>query len=82
MPWCEPCARYFAPSAANDDGSCPVCANPIERHDLSGRVTAKNLDLKALATDSDDDAHAPWHFKLLVFLLCAYLVWRVIDLFR
>lgn len=82
MPWCEPCARYFAPSAANEDGSCPACSAPIERHDISGRVTAKNLDLKALAKDGGEDVGTPWHFKVLVFLLCAYLGWRVIDLFR
>ena len=82
MPWCEPCARYFAPSAANDDGSCPVCSAPIERHGVNGRVTAKNLDLKALANGGEDDVRAPWHFKFLVFLLCVYLCWRIVDLFR
>ena len=30
MPWCEPCARYLAPSAVNEDGSCPKCGDLIE----------------------------------------------------
>ena len=82
MPWCEPCARYFAPSGVGEDGSCPVCSTPIDRHDAHGRVTAKNLDLKALASGDEESVSAPWHFKLLVFMLCAYLTWRVVDLFR
>lgn len=45
-------------------------------------MTAKNLDLKALASEGDEDVRAPWHFKLLVAMLIAYLGWRVIDLFR
>ena len=51
-------------------------------HDAHGRITAKNLDLKALAAQGDEDVSAPWHFKLLVGLLCAYFAWRIIDLFR
>ncbi len=30
MPWCEDCAKYMAPSAMNDDGSCPTCGRVIE----------------------------------------------------
>ena len=82
MPWCEPCARYFTPSGVDDDGRCPVCSTKVETHDVHGRVTAKTLDLKALASEGDEDVRAPWHFKLLVAMLIAYLGWRVIDLFR
>ena len=82
MPWCEPCARYFTPSGVNDDGRCPVCSTKVEIHDVHGRVTAKTLDLKALASEGDENVSAPWHFKLLVAMLIVYLGWRVIDLFR
>jgi hypothetical protein len=51
-------------------------------HDAHGRITAKSLDLKALAREGEEDVRAPWHFKLLVAMLCAYLGWRIIDLFR
>ncbi len=30
MPWCEECAKYMAPSAMNDDGTCPTCGRQIE----------------------------------------------------
>lgn len=30
MPYCEPCEKYLAPSAANPDGSCPTCGDAVE----------------------------------------------------
>lgn len=45
------------------------------------RVTAENLDLRALAAEGGDDAKAPWHFKLLVAGVTLYLGWRIVDLF-
>ncbi|MBU3717193.1 MAG: hypothetical protein FGM45_02670 [Actinobacteria bacterium] len=72
MPFCEECARYFAPSAMRSDGSCPQCGRVLD----TPAYTAKNLDLHELA-----DAKAPWHFKLLVVALCLYLGWRIVDLF-
>jgi len=85
MPWCEDCAKYYAPSAMTDDGACPTCRRPLEAAAVKPKVTAKNLDLKKLAAgedaDADDDASAPWHFKLLMVLLALYLTWRIVDLF-
>jgi hypothetical protein len=65
-----------------NDGSCPVCGTVAQIADTHGRVTADTLDLKKLTGQKDDDSKAPWHFKLLVFLLIAYLGWRVIVLFQ
>lgn len=83
MPWCEECAKYWAPSAMRPDGTCPRCGAPIDRP--AGGATAKNLDLKGLARSTDtgggDDEKAPWHFKLLVVALIGYLGWRLVDLF-
>jgi len=81
MPWCEDCAKYWAPSAMRDDGTCPTCGRSLEAP--MRVVTAENLDLKKLASgnaDDDDDAKAPWHFKLLLVLLVIYLTWRFIQL--
>ncbi len=64
MPWCEDCARYFAPTAMTPDGKCPSCGRVLEE-----------------ATASFDDEKTPWHFKLLVVALLAYLGWRIVDLF-
>ena len=84
MPWCEDCAKYWAPSAMNNDGSCPSCGRVVEAPRQPARVTAKNLDVKQLAAGVDgteEDVSAPWHFKLLMVLLALYLGWRVVDLF-
>lgn len=79
MPWCEPCARYLAPTAMNEDGTCPECGEAVEAVAVSEHITADSLDLKKLA--GLENEKLPWHFKLLVAMLCAYLGWRLIDLF-
>jgi hypothetical protein len=81
MPWCEDCAKYWAPSAMREDGACPRCGRDLDTPKQP--VTAENLDLKKLAAGDEDDTEdykAPWHFKLLVVLLVLYLTWRFIDL--
>lgn len=81
MPWCEDCAKYWAPTAMNDDGTCPTCGREVAAQQP---ITAKNLNLRKLAageTGDDEDAKAPWHFKVLMVLLAAYLGWRVVQLF-
>lgn len=79
MPWCEDCAKYWTPSAMNEDGTCPSCGRPVEAQ----KATAKNIDVRKLARgeDATDDPKAPWHFKLLMVLLVIYLGWRVVQLF-
>jgi hypothetical protein len=43
-------------------------------------VSGRTLDLKALAGGDEEDLRAPWHFRLMVGLLVAYLGWRIVDL--
>jgi len=85
MPWCEDCAKYFAPSAMNPDGTCPTCGRTLSAP-KPPPITSKNLDLKKLAAgedaEDDDDGKAPWHFKLLIVLMVLYFIWRIVDLFR
>lgn len=68
MPWCEPCAKYHAPSAMNEDGTCPICGEPV-------------ADAEARAAKAVDDEKAPWHFKLLVAATVVYLGWRFVQIF-
>ncbi len=68
MPWCEECSKYLAPTAMTSEGRCPVCKAEVE-------VEAQRRAVIA------EEEKAPWHFKLLVVALVAYLGWRVIELF-
>ena len=52
---------------------------PCPRPAAAQPITAKNVDIRKLA--GDEDARAPWHFKLLMVLLALYLIWRIVDLF-
>jgi hypothetical protein len=71
------------------DGTCPTCQRVLEAPQIAStvpthrKVTAETINLRQLAQglDDDDDAKAPWHFKLLVVALCGYLGWRVIQIF-
>jgi len=86
MPWCEPCAKYFAPTSLTTEGCCPKCGAPIAQFDVNGNirdspVTARSLDLKAIARSAGEEEKAPWHFKLLVASLVVYLIWRFASLF-
>jgi hypothetical protein len=72
MPWCEDCERYWAPSAMTPEGTCPTCGAALDAPDHPDHA-----DDGANA----DDEKAPWHFKLLVVLLVAYLVYRGYEMF-
>ena len=77
MPWCEPCSRYFAPSALTTQGSCPVCGREIETSIRSSSTAAPTLrELSKLSGEK-----TPWHFKLLMTMLVLYLGWRIIAPF-
>lgn len=83
MPWCEDCAKYWAPSAMTEEGACPTCGRVVEVPRVP--ITAKNVDLRKLAAGESadaDDEKAPWHFKLLMVMMSLYFVWRIVDLFR
>ena len=67
MPWCEECQKYRTPTSLTPDGRCPACG----------------ADVGAAARDADaivDEEKAPWHFKLLVVAVVAYLGWRLVQL--
>jgi hypothetical protein len=38
-------------------------------------------EIEQRASEEAVDETAPWHFKLLVVMLVAYLGWRVVDIF-
>jgi len=68
MPWCEACEHYWAPSAMTPDGACPDCGADLEAPEPVGTDAAAA------------DERAPWHFKLLIVMLVAYLVYRGYDM--
>ncbi len=68
MPWCEVCAKYHAPTAVQNDGTCPVCGNPVGGPERR-------------AVEVAQDESTPWHFKLLVGATAVYLGWRFVQLF-
>jgi hypothetical protein len=72
MPWCEPCERYYAPSAMTPEGHCPTCDNDL--------LAPDDIDADGAGDAETDHEKVPWHFKLMVVLLVAYLGWRFWEL--
>ena len=69
MPWCDDCAKYWAPSAMTPEGDLPdVRRRPRDAGDLAGSARPS-------------DEKAPWHFKLLVVALVVYLGYRFFEMF-
>ena len=79
MPWCEPCAKYFAPSALTKDGQCPACNKPVDLAKPGRTARRDDVSLSELSRLSGE--RAPWHFKLLMAMLVLYLGWRIVAVF-
>jgi len=86
MPWCDHCAKFWNPSSMTPSGECPTCGRVLDApkapvsqplEDGPPPVDSKNLNLKELA---GENGRAPWHFKLLLILVAAYLLWRIVQL--
>lgn len=68
-------AAAVAPgSGADPAATTPGAASPVP---APGPTRLTGADLRELA---GEDAKAPWHFKLMVAALVAYLGWRVVEL--
>ena len=67
MPWCEDCAKYWAPATMTPDGRCPTCGG--------------ELDAPPQREENQAIEKAPWHFKLMIVALVVYLVWRFYEMF-
>lgn len=78
MPFCEECAKYWAPSAMEANGACPTCGRMLEEPKV--QAVARGGKPPTVRELAGKDAKAPWHFKVLVVALVGYMAWRVIDL--
>lgn len=73
MPWCDPCDRYYAPSALNEDGTCPECGTNV------GKATAADKMVSDAEAGTAEKAKIPWHFWLLLIVLAIYLGYRLFQ---
>ena len=84
MPFCEECAKYWAPSAMKADGSCPSCGRvlgaPEPPPSAATGEPGERLTGRQLREMAGEDAKVPWHFKLLVVGVVVYLGWRLVQL--
>lgn len=82
MPFCETCAKYWAPSAASADGTCPTCGRALAKPRAITRPE-QQTSIGASAHGQGGEGskfRAPWHFKLLMVGLIIYLGYRLWQL--
>lgn len=75
MPWCDECAKYWAPNAMERDGSCPTCGRVLATKGAL-RMEARSLGVPAPGEAEGEAPKAPWHFKVMVGAVAVYLAWR------
>ena len=78
MPWCDPCAKYWAPNAMEENGACPQCKTVLATKGAL-RMEARSLGLPAPGEIEGDAPKAPWHFKLALAAVAVYLGWRAVQ---
>jgi hypothetical protein len=78
MPWCDDCAKYWAPNAMKAGGSCPTC-NKVLATKGALRMEARSLGVPGPGETEGEAPKAPWHFKLMIGCLAVYLGWRVLQ---
>lgn len=66
MAWCERCEAAWDDGADSGQSPCPRC----------GTVTTAAADEVEAAPE---DSRVPWHLKLLLVALVAYLGWRAVQ---
>ena len=80
MPWCDDCAKYYAPNTMKPDGSCPTCGRLLTTvGGLRFEARALGVDDPTVKKKADGTPKAPWHFKLLVAGISIYLLWRLVQ---
>ncbi|MCU1345857.1 MAG: hypothetical protein JWL70_2123 [Acidimicrobiia bacterium] len=75
---CPTCKRVLV-DAASDRRTSSVAESPrsaATRADAGTAADPYDIDVKALAGES---GKTPWHFKLLVIAIIAYLGWRLVQ---
>ena len=81
MPWCDDCSKYWAPSAMHADGTCPTCGRRLAEPSVAAASAAEATDPSKISLrELAGEKKAPWHFKVLLVLVVAYLAWRIVQM--
>jgi hypothetical protein len=78
MPWCDACAKYWAPNALTAQAACPTCDRVLATKGAL-RMEARSLGVPGPGEKEGEAPKAPWHFKLMLLALTIYLGWRGVQ---
>jgi hypothetical protein len=72
MPYCDDCEKYWAPSSMSGDGTCPRCGANLDEPAIAAAHAA--------GAEPVEDEKTPWHFKLMIVAVVAYLGYRFVEI--
>ena len=80
MPWCDDCSKFWNAPELGAGQTCPSCGRvlaPVGGGEAGeggdGQITPTPGGTTSLARAKG----APWHFKLMVFGVTVYMIYRI-----
>ena len=75
MPWCEDCSKFWNPPELAAGETCPTCGRQLVGPaggggEVPGAATTGTTTLTRAKG-------APWHFKLMIFGVTVYMIYRI-----
>ena len=85
MPWCDDCSKFWNAPELGVGRTCPSCGRvlaPVGGGEAGeggdGQITPTPGETTSLARAKG----APWHFKLMVFGVTVYMIYRILLVHR
>jgi len=88
LPWCDDCSKFWNAPELAGNGECPSCGRVLTartKRKPPAAAAAPVDGAPAMATAADGGGRtrvvrakgAPWHFKLMVFGVTVYMIYRI-----
>ena len=80
MPWCDDCSKFWNAPELGAGQTCPSCGRVLGP--AGGGEAGEGGDSQITATPGGTTSlarakGAPWHFKLMVFGVTVYMIYRI-----
>lgn len=74
MPWCDDCSKFWNPPDMATGQTCPSCGRVLV---AGGGEAGDTVPTRSGTTSLNRAKGAPWHFKLMVFGVTVYMIYRI-----
>jgi hypothetical protein len=77
VPWCDDCSRFWNTPDLAADQTCPSCGRALAGPAGGGGGDGTTAPASTGTTTLTRAKGAPWHFKLMVFGVTVYMIYRI-----